>query len=179
MWFLALIPSRAWVYLGVVLAAVALMGYVYKKGGDGPRAELSALTRQYKAAADEAAAKDKLKQSASTLLVGMLDKEAKDAKANAAAGWAAYNGLRKSGSRSSPGGAESVRTTAHVCEDPGADDRLSDAVQKYRVGIRAAMDRLEQGAGLLFEQAGVQAIDLVQMNKWATEQYKLNGSQEK
>lgn len=161
-------------YVVVVAVVLLLVAFIYKKGGDAPRAELHALKASYEAAEKAAADKDKLKKSASDLIVGMLDKEAKDAKADAAAGWAAYGELRKSGNRRSPGGAESIRTVARVCEDPGTDDRLSDAIQKYRVGFRAAMDDVEQRTGLLLEQAGVQAIDLTKVNTWAVEQHKLN-----
>ena len=49
MGFLSLIPARVWEYIAILIALAAFGGYMFWRGGEGPRAELATVKAQYAA----------------------------------------------------------------------------------------------------------------------------------
>ena len=64
-----------------------------------------------------------------------------------------------------PAGEKPAPITSRVCDDPARDQGLSDAIQRYLDGVRAATAALGAGIARLLEQAQRQTVDLVNLQE--------------
>ncbi len=162
--------------LAIIAAFAAWTFGAYRIGGNAPRAELAARVSADKAADDARIKEDAAKQLDTNNVIASLAKEKQDALTNAHDGWVAYNGLLRKSSSASAGGAQSVPVASDVCNDPEANRRLSDAIQGYRVGLRAQLDDFEQRVGQMLELAGVQAADANELKAFLQQGKRINGN---
>lgn len=168
-WLRGLLP-----YILVAALGAAWSIGCYFAGGSAPRAQLEQLRQANADAKRVHDAEDRRRAAETTTLITTLDGE-RDAKArDSARGWDAYRRLLKQPTARPGAAAEPVPIAAGICNDADADQRLSDALQRYREEVRASLDELWRAdqerraatAGLL-EQAERQTGELIVLKAWA------------
>lgn len=168
--------KKFWPYIAVGIAVLVVVGIIYHAGGVGPRAELAKYRAEVAGAAKmaEAAAAEKKKQS--ELLTKQMEAKHDEDKKQIVDDWSNYTAYL-AGLLKRPGGSageKSIRPVAEVCNDQAANDRLSDALQRYRDEYRSAIGRERlQIAGFL-EACQLQTKALVEVQEWAIQERLLN-----
>ncbi len=166
MGFLAAIPPKVWEYLAILLALGAFGGFMYYRGGIGPRAETATVKAQFAAFQGQVKALGKVAQKAADArkAADQLSKEQADAqaaksKADLDSLYAAYRKLRQSAAGSSGANGLSVASggtqgAAKSCLDTAAVNR---ALSSFDAGITGL---LEEGDGAI--------ADLNAARQWAS-----------
>ena len=118
------------------------------------------------------AEQDKAKK-ASDELIATKEKEHAEAIDDLDHRWAAeLGGLRKYPSGSRTG--EPISILANVCDDTTANQRLSDAIQKFEQRLDDAIGNYQDGVGRLLEDADKDATTLAKVNEWASGEKLIN-----
>ena len=164
---LKLVDPKIWIALAIAAAVAIYTVGVYRAGGAGPRAEIVRITDGIESARKLRVAEDIAKTARSGELIAKLIGERHDAQSTRDAAWSAYYRLLgDAGSR--PGAGEKpARTIARICDGTDDNERLSDALQRYRDEIRSVLDDLwaanqqrRRDIGQLLETAERQTADL-------------------
>jgi len=133
-----------WRTLSVIALFVIYSSFIYRIGGNSPRAELARIEAAAKAYQQESARIAKEKDRA-------YEKDLARVKSD----WAAYRMRNKS--------AQAVRVVASLCADPASNEQLSTAVGDYL----DAVGRFRTEAARLIEQADHESIRLDCAVEWA------------
>ena len=109
--FLDAIPARVWEYIAILIALAAFGGYMFWRGGEGPRAELATVKAQYaafqsqvKVLGDNAQKAAEAREKADKLAKETADAQNVKAKSDLDVLYANYRKLRQSASNNSIGG---------------------------------------------------------------------------
>lgn len=173
--------------LVIAAATLAAAGYIFHLGGEAPRAQLAAHEKAVADAYKIRLANERRKTAEQKTLLTSLENERNEARKIAASGWDAYSTserLRLAAARNLAGErAKSIRTASQFCGDAGKDQRLSDAVQRFRLEARGALDECIEAARdsrwdiqPLLVTAGEQAADLILIKSWALGSRRVNAA---
>lgn len=178
-----LLSPKVWLYVGIAALVAAYTGGVYYAGGAAPRAELVKLKNEVVAAQKLAEAQDAKKTVETKAAILKLEGERNANALSRDTAWATYHRLLKSnGSRPKPA-AKPTRITSNICNSADEDQRLSDAVQRYRDEVRSGLDDLWRenqqrrfDTSVLIEQCEKQTADLDDAKTLIIELQKINRS---
>lgn len=159
-----------------VLIISVYTAFIYHEGGKEPTADLAALEQRIVAAQKARADDDAKKVAASAASRKQLEDDNAKKDRDLRAAWAALR-LRQP----TPGGStvatpEPVPVVAKVCGDSAADQRLSDAIQRYRSGIYDAHEWYRGRVAQLLEQCSVQTSDYITTQNWAINERAINST---
>jgi len=160
----------------VVLILATYTAFIYHEGGRGPAAELSAYGQRVAEAQRLRSEDDTKKAAASAVNRKQLEDDNAKKDSDLRAAWAALR-LRQPTLGGSPVAApEPVRIVADVCDDPSANQRLSDSLQTYRRGVRATHEWYRGRVTELLAQCSVQTSDYFATQDWAINERAINSA---
>ena len=162
------ITSRI-IEVGIVLAIVGVIFYL---GGVGPRAELAKYKVEVAAASARVEAKNAADKKDSDNLIKAKDQTYVEALNSVDAYWTEWMRQHPSGE----GRAKPVRIVAGICQDDGGNQRLSDAVQRFRQDLSDAVGDYRQAVAGLVKEAGRNTAGFLELRDWANNEQKIHGS---
>lgn len=169
--------KKYWLHLAVALAAIAYTGFIYWEGGRAPRAELAQFRAEVEAEAEQQEMDDELDQQESDAYVAQLNAGHAARVDSINRAWDAFIAGMQPATGGQPA-SEPIPINAGICNDPAANQRLSDAISKYRDEVRGAIaakqsadaevTRQERiGTAALFAACQKQTGGLIEVQQWA------------
>ena len=171
--WLKLLDPRIWIALALVLATVAVLGYTYHAGWSSANKDHLLYVEREQVILAGIAAKRKETKANADRVIEEKDRERKKAVAAIDSRWKRYL-VRELADRTAAR-PEPVRTAPTICSEPADNDRLSDTVQEYRLGVRDAHEEYRQKVGGLLAVCEAQALDLKLTVEWALEAQRIYG----